>query len=256
MANVATLSAEIWDAFSKGRQTCALCSLWLDEEASLTEKIRRAGDSTERVLAASGFCNRHTQGIHQATSTQDGDDARGCLTCARVVLKKFEENMVPLLSSVKGARGTRGEPLAVAISQLEETISGDAMCPVCVELLESDNARIASLLQMLESKDFAEVYSKSRAMCMPHFVSAMQLVPASTQKSLEGVWSLLMRTELSSLEWVDHLLNERMKKYSWDFRNESMSSEEANAQEIAMFAISGVEGLYCRPRKTSLRPAR
>jgi hypothetical protein len=256
LANVATLSAEIWDAFRKGRQTCALCSLWLDEEAALTEKIRRAGDSTERVLAASGFCNRHTHAIHVASSTQDGDDARGCLTCARLILKKFEENLVPLLTSVKGARGTRGEPLAAAIRQLEGTISGDAMCPVCVELLESDKARIAGLLQKLESKDFAEVYSKSRAMCMPHFVSAMQLVPASARKSLEGVWSLLMRTELSSLEWVDQLLNERMKKYSWDYRNESMSPDEADAQKIAMLAISGVEGLYCRPRKTSLRPAR
>jgi uncharacterized protein DUF6062 len=222
----------------------------------LTEKIRREGNPTENVLAASGFCNRHTHAIHEASSTQDGDDARGCLTCARIVLKKFEENLATLLTSVKGATATSGEPLASAIRQLEETISGDAMCPVCVELLESDKARIASLLQMLESKDFAEIYTKSRAMCMPHFVSAMQLAPMSTQKGIEGVWSLLMRTELSSLEWVDHLLNERMKKYSWDHRNESMSPDEADAQKIAMLAIAGVEGLYCRPRKTSLRPAR
>ena len=142
------------------------------------------------------------------------------------------------------------------VKQLEQTISGDDMCPVCAELLESDRARISSLLQMLVSKDFAELYSKSRAMCMPHFVSAMQLVPKSALKNLEEVWSLLVKTELASLESVDHLLNERMKKYSWDFRHEGMSPDEANAQKIAMLAIAGVEGLYCRPRKTSLRPAR
>jgi hypothetical protein len=171
-------------------------------------------------------------------------------------LKKFEENLVPLLTSLKSARRPGGEPFSGVIRHLGETISGEAMCPVCEELLESDKARIASLLQMLESKDFAEVYSKSRAMCMPHFVSAMQLVPRTSQKNVESVWSLLVKTELSSLEWVDHLLNERMKKYSWDFRNEGMSPDEANAQKIAMLAIAGVEGLYCRQRKTSLRPAR
>jgi hypothetical protein len=261
LANITTLSTEISDAFSKGRQTCALCSLWLDEEASLTEKIRREGDSTNsdltaRVLAASGFCNRHTHAIHNASSTQNAEDARGCHTCARIVLKKFEENLVPLLTSLKSARGPGGEPFSGVIGQLGETISGEAMCPVCEELLESDRARIAGLLQMLESKDFAEVYSKSRAMCMPHFVSATQLVPRTSQKNVESVWSLLVRTELASLEWVDHLLNERMKKYSWDFRHEGMSPDEANAQKIAMLAIAGVEGLYCRQRKTSLRPAR
>jgi len=260
-ANVTTLSTEISDAFTKGKHGCPLCSLWLDEEASLTEKIRRDGDSTdgdllEKVLAASGFCNRHTHAIHRASQTANADGGRGCFTCARIVVKKFEENLAPLLTGLKGARVTGGEPLTGVIRQLGQSISGDAMCPVCEELLESDKARIAGLLQMLESKDFAELYSKSRAICFPHFVSAMQLVPKSLQRSVEGVWSLLVRTELASLEWVDRLLNERMKKYSWDFRHEGMSPDEANAQKIAMLAIAGVEGLYCRPRKTSLRPAR
>jgi len=182
----------------------------LDKEASLTEKIRREGDSTdsdltERVLAASGFCNRHTHAIHNASSTQSAENARGCLSCARIVLKKFEENLVPILTSLKSARRPGGEPFSGVIGHLGETISGEAMCPVCEEMLESDKARIASLLQMLESRDFAEVYSKSRAMCMPHFVSAMQLVPRTSQKNVESVWGLLVRTELSSLEWVDHL---------------------------------------------------
>src|SRR6266550_1680402 len=58
MANVTTLSTEISDAFNKGKHGCALCSLWLDEEASVTERIRKDGetmdrDLEERVVAAS-----------------------------------------------------------------------------------------------------------------------------------------------------------------------------------------------------------
>jgi hypothetical protein len=172
------------------------------------------------------------------------------------VIKKYEEDLARLTTNLKGAKGAGEEPITAVIRKLEETISGDEMCPVCAELLESDRARISSLLEMLESKDFAELYGKSGAMCMPHFVSAMQLVPKSPLKNLEGAWSLLVKTELASLESVDHLLNERMKKYSWDFRHEGMSPDEASAQKIAMLSIAGVEGLYCRPRKTSLRPAR
>jgi uncharacterized protein DUF6062 len=260
LANVAAFQTEISDAFSKGTHGCALCSLWLDEEASLTEKIRAEGDSTdgelmEKVLTSSGFCNRHTHAVHKASQTGRAD-APGCSTCARIAVKKFVEDLAPLIANLKGIRETSKEHLTAVIRQLGETISGDAMCPVCAELLESDRARITGLLQMLESRDSAELYGKSRAICMPHFVSAMQLVPRNAQKNVESVWTLLVRTELASLEWVDHLLNERMKKYSWDFRHEGLSPDEANAQKIAMLSIAGVEGLYCRPRKTSLRPAR
>jgi hypothetical protein len=261
MANVTTLSTGISDAFNKGRHECALCSLWLGQEASLTEKIRKDGDSmdkdlAERVLAASGFCNRHTHAVHGVSTSANAGDAPGCFECARIVIKKLEEDLALLTTEFKSAKGAGREPFAAVIRQLEQTISGDEICPICAELLESDMARIASLLQMLESKDFAELYNKSRALCMPHFVSAMQLVPKSPLKNLEGVWSLLLKTELASLESVDHLLNERMKKYSWDFRHEGLSPDEADAQKIAMLAIAGVDGLYCRPRKTSLRPAR
>jgi hypothetical protein len=261
MANVTTLSTEISDAFNKEGHGCALCSVWLDEEASLTEKIRKDGDPidrglVERVLAASGFCNRHTHAVHKVGPSANADGAPGCFAHARIVIKKFEEDLARVTTDFKGAKGAGEEPITTAITQLEGSISGDEVCPVCAELLQSDKARLESLLQMLESKDFAELYSKSRALCMPHFVSAMQLVPKSPLKSLEAVWSQLMKTQLASLASVDHLLNERMKKYSWDFRHEGMSPDEANAQKIAMLAIAGVEGLYCRPRKTSLRPAR
>jgi hypothetical protein len=266
MANVTTLATEISDAFSKVKQACALCSLWVREETSDTEKIRREGASMnpglrDGILAASGFCNRHTHAIHR--TNPGADDSLGCPACAGIVLKKFEEDLAPLLSNLQAAKGRaergRGkseELLTATITQLEKTISGDAMCPLCERLMESDKGRIASLLQMLEDKGFSEVYGKSDAMCMPHFVSAMKLLPESQSRNVEGLWSLLVKTELARLGSVDYLLNERMKKYSWDFRNEGMSPEEANAQKIAMLVIGGVEGLYCRPRKTSLRPAR
>jgi hypothetical protein len=268
MADTATFSTEISDAFREHGQGCALCSLWAREEASVTEELKREGEQEDgvtmkRILKASGFCNRHTHAVHKTGSTADAAKGLGCPACARAVVRKFADGLAPILTNLQTARGRpdpgRGkgeEALAATIRQLEDIISGDAMCPVCQGLLESDMGRIATLLRMLDGKEFAELYGKSGAMCMPHFVSAMKQTLGAPLKHVEGVWNLLMRTEITNLELIGRLLNQRMKKYSWDYRNEGLSQEEANAQRTAMLAIAGVEGLYCRPRKTSLRPAR
>jgi len=242
--------------------------MWTREEASLTEGIRRDDLSAdpklkEKLVVASGFCNRHTHAIHKATTSANVQVGLGCPECARTVLKKFEENLAPLLASLRSGKGREEpgkemeeDPLTATIAVLEKTVSGDAMCPVCEKLLGSDKARVTSLLQMMESKDFAELYAKSDALCMPHFVTAMQLLPGSSVKSLEGTWTLLVKTELARLASVDNLLNERMKKYTWDFRDEGITPEEAGAQKTGMLALVGVEGLFGRQRKTSLRPAK
>jgi len=268
MATTTSLSSEILDAFTKGTRGCPMCALWTREEASLTDSIRRddlPGDPTlkEKLAAASGFCNRHTHAIHKATTSANVQVGLGCPQCALTVLNKFEETLVPLLASLKAGSGhaeprkERDEdPLTTTISTLEKSVSGSAICPVCEKLLESDKARVTSLLQMLQSKDFAEVYVKSDAICMPHFVTAIRLLPGSSSSGLEETWTLLVKTELARLASVDNLLNERMKKYSWDYKDEGITPEEAGAQKTGMLATVGVEGLYSRQRKTSLRPAR
>ena len=234
----------------------------------MTEVIRRDDLSAdpklkERLVTASGFCNRHTHAIHKATTPANVQVGLGCPECALTVLKKFEDNLVPLLASLRSGKAqaepgkeVEEDPLTATISTLEKTISGGAVCPVCEKLLESDKARITSLLQMLGSKDFAELYTKSDALCMPHFVTAMQLLAGSSAKGIDGTWALLVKTELARLASVDNLLNERMKKYSWDFKDEGITPEEAGAQKTGMLAIVGVEGLFGRQRKTSLRPAK
>jgi Family of unknown function (DUF6062) len=267
MATTTSMSSEISDAFSKGARGCPLCSLWTLQEASLTETIKRNDLSSdpklkEKLELSSGFCNRHTHAIHKATTASNVQVGLGSPESARTVIKKFEDGLAPLLASLKAGKAqavpgkeAEEDPLTATISALEKTISGGAACPVCEKLLESDKARAVSLIQMLESKDFAEQYAKSDAVCMPHFVTLMRLLPGSS-KAPEATWRLLAKTELARLASVDNLLNERMKKYSWDYRDEGITPEEAGAQKTGMLAIVGAEGLFERQRKTSLRPAK
>lgn len=250
-----TMTGELSQALTEGNHGCALCSLWAKEEETVVAQIRKEGARAnsplrDKIVASSGFCNRHTHVLLK-------DDEDGGSASAQLVLKKVEENLEGILSEVKGSKGFANEQLVGIIGKLEKTLYGDTICPVCESLLESDRERIASLLQMLESKDMAERYRKSDAMCMPHFVSAIKVLTSSSQmKNREAVWATLIKTELSRLESVDKILNDRMQKYSWDFRDQGVTPEEAGAQRTGNMVLSGVEGLYTRNRKTSLRPAK
>ncbi|HUH99417.1 MAG TPA: DUF6062 family protein [Nitrososphaerales archaeon] len=259
MASTSNLSNEISLAMGEGKRGCTLCALWSREEEAMVDMIRTDGAPTnselrEKIVAATGFCNRHTYVIQRGIQSPKGDESFGGSASAQLVLKKIEDSLTALLAEVKGASGK--EQIADVISKLERTLYGQAVCPVCEKLLKSDKERISSLLHMLDSKDFADKYEKSDAICVPHFVSVMKLLPSSGLKSTEAVWGLLMKTELARLGAVDTVLNERMNKYSWDHRSEGVTQEEAGAQNAGKLLITGVEGLYCRPRKTSLRPSR
>jgi len=249
-----TMTSQIAEAFAEGNHGCVLCSLWAKEEERVVAKIRKEGAPAnsplrEKIVASTGFCNRHTHVILK-------DDEFGGSASAQLVLKKVEESLEGLLSEVKGAKGFGSEQLSGILGKLEKTLYGDSICPICEGLLKSDRDRLASLLQMLETKEMAERYAKSDAMCMPHLVSAMKLLTSSQTKDRERVWNILVKAELARLESVDKILNDRMQKYSWDFRDQGVTPEEAGAQRAGNMVISGVEGLYTRNRKTSLRPAK
>lgn len=257
MAEVANLSNEISEAMREGTGECTLCSLWSRDEDSTVAAIAKDGaradsELREKIVASTGFCNRHTYVIQRAGSR--GDESFGGSASAQLVLKKMEGDLTALLADVKGKAGR--EDVGSVIGKLERSLYGQSICPVCERLLKADRERLYSLLKMLEVKDFADRYERSDALCFPHFVSVIRLLSSSGLKSPEAVWSVLVRAELARMGSVDKVLNERMEKYSWDHQSEGMTKEQANAQNAGKLLIVGVEGLYCRPRKTSLRPAR
>ncbi len=261
MASMSSLTNEVSEAISEGKRGCTLCSLWTRDEEAMVAMIANDGarsnsEMREKIIASTGFCNRHTYVIQRATSSK-GDASFGGASSAQLVLKKIDGDITALLAEVKGSSGGFGkEQMTSVIGKLERTLYGQSVCPVCEKLLRSDKERIASLLKLLEGNDLADRYAKSDALCVPHFVSVMRLLPSSGLKNPEATWSLLVKSELARLGAVDTVLNERMEKYSWDHKSEGVTQEQAGAQNAGKLMMTGVEGLYCRPRKTSLRPAR
>jgi hypothetical protein len=98
---------------------------------------------------------------------------------------------------------------------------------------------------MMDDEDFRIEFNSSKGLCLPHFVSAMQMVCISKLKNPIYVAQALIDAEMKRLQLIEHLLSEFIRKQSWDFRNEP-SGQEGNANFLALNLLFGAEGVHLR----------
>lgn len=268
MVEMSISTIPVLDAFEKAGN-CPLCDIWVKNEDSYLEyvesnEVTMNPEFREKVIAASGFCNRHMHRLYHMAFSGRTENGLGYALYARDVIGRIEESTGAEQSDIRQAiRHLRSKNLltkrrnlrkgfARIVARAEKAIQGTIICPICAMLQESDRRTIGTFLNMLEDEEFARVFAKSEGMCLPHFVSAMKLLPKS-RATLEVVGSLMLEVELRKVKKVGHLLGERIRKYSWDYRNEKITNDEASSQENALKTLVGVEGLYCESRKVTLR---
>jgi hypothetical protein len=96
---------------------------------------------------------------------------------------------------------------------------------------------------MLDNEEFREEFNSSKGLCLPHFISAMQMVCMSKLKNPIYIAQALIDVEMKHLQLIEHLLSEFIRKQSWDFRNEP-AGPEVNANFLALNLLVGAKGLY------------
>jgi hypothetical protein len=201
--------------------------------------------------------------LYAVAFSAETEDGLGYALYARDVISSLEKTIEDARSKLRGqTKRTRGsnfissgrmsrknaEEMSAAVSG---AVRGSVICPVCSRLVGLDRRNVATLLEMLgDDPDFARVFAGSKGVCTPHFAFAMEMLPGIKVRT-EQTAQLLVDIELKSLKAIGRLLDERMRKYRWDFRAEKITQEEVHSQEEAMNAIAGVEGLHCKTRKTS-----
>jgi hypothetical protein len=258
----------ILNAFER-RDGCPLCFLWTNTESSYIEHVESNEmgmdpDFRVKILASAGFCNRHMHLLFEAAFSGHTENGLGYAMFMRDVVNQLEGRMTRMQSALRAAghimesakfitRGTAWRrQVGRVIDELEDSIQGSSICPICDMLLDFDARTVSTFLEMLEDKDFADLFEASNGICLPHFVSSMELLPQKTAKS-KAVGNLLFVVEIRLSRKIKDLLDGRIRKYAWDHRDEVLSPEEAGSQRAALLTIAGAEGLYCRPRKASLR---
>jgi hypothetical protein len=167
------------------------------------------------------------------------------------VVERIMEQIAPLTTDLDGLESAdskiffrgRKQRLSLLDSKIKHAIEGQKPCPACESLWSSDQIHLHTLVQMLDDKDFREEFKSSRGLCLPHFLSAIQMVNRAKLENPLMVVRTLVGTEIKRLKLVKRYLSEFVRKSCWDFRNEP-AGPEINANPMVLNLLAGIEGLY------------
>ena len=229
-------------------------------EYLLSNEVVMNPEFREKVLAAKGFCNRHTHLLYRTTRRGHTEDGLGYALYMQGVVKRIIEQLELIppyrLSTPEGSasvnilvhRKSRRKAFSLLCKAVEQAVKGQQHCPACESLWSSDQIHLHTLVQMLDNEDFRQEFKSSKGVCLPHFVSAIQMVRKSKLKNPVHVARALVEVEIKRLQLLEHLLSEFARKQSWDFRNEPAEAE-VNANPLVLNLLVGAEGLDCQSYK-------
>lgn len=217
----------------------------------------------KQITRARGFCNAHSYLLFEL-STKPGflDGSALALYMEGVledVLKELERHR-PQATKKKG-RGGKMSALGRKLSSksstalakgVAESIRSKGTCYICDLLENMDRIHISTLVRMLGDGDFREEFRKSHGLCLPHLVLALLAVPEQGLRDAEEIVGALVSSEVALLRRVHSLLSERLRKMSWDARDEPIG-EERDANRLALRTIAGAQGLYASRDRTAPR---
>jgi len=246
------LTIAIFEGIEKSKG-CPLCYLWAKNEERLlehllTDEVVMDPDFREKVTAAKGFCNRHMHLLYRTAYSGHTEDGLGYALYMQGVVERIIEQLAPLATDSNDLDSTnskiffRGrkqrQRLSLLNSKIKHVVQGQKPCPACESLWSSDQIHLHTLVQMLDDKDFREEFKSSRGLCLPHFLSAIQMVNRNKLKNPVMVARTLVRIEIKRLKLVERYLSEFVRKSSWDFRNEP-AGPEVNANPMVLNLLVG-----------------
>jgi hypothetical protein len=237
---------------SKG---CPLCYLWNDSEERylkhvLTNEVVMDSGFREKLIAARGFCNRHAHMLYRAIYGGDVHDGLGYALYMKDIVEKVLEDL-HLLSTIlpsypKPRRGIvlpRSRKRRIAtLREAVEPKTRRQQCPICEHLWSMNQIYLHTLVQMLDDEEFREEFSSSKELCLPHLLSAIQILYTGNLKNPASIAQALINSEIKHLQSIQHLLSEFIRKQSWEFRDEP-HGPEVNANHLALHFLFGSEGL-------------
>jgi GTP-binding protein EngB required for normal cell division len=107
--------------------------------------------------AARGFCAAHTWQFQRIASPQG-----------------ISEGYAPLIDAAAAAlRDLVGGPLDRAASRIEALLAGEATCPACRMLRETEVGQVRDFIEALGAGEGRALYAQSDGLCLPHLRAAL-----------------------------------------------------------------------------------
>lgn len=231
------------------RDGCPVCGCVAEDGRRHLDSIiyEQVNDpDTRRHLHASwGFCNAHTWLLLEIPCAKSG---------AAIIYEDLIRMFLHRLGRLRDRRpsrpagplarlfGRRPRPAIVELSRRRRA------CPVCAWCAEAEAGYILALLRYIDDPQFARAYARSKGICVPHMLDAIE-AGAGTP----GLGCLLDRT---LAKWEEHRQNLDRFVSKHDYRNrEPFTEAEASSYRRAFEMLSGGRGLWGDDRRGRARPA-
>ncbi|MEM3449835.1 MAG: DUF6062 family protein [Nitrososphaerota archaeon] len=250
------LTMKVFEAVEKS-EVCPLCYLWTKNEERyvkhvLTSEVVMNPEFRENVVAAFGFCNRHAHMLYEAIHERDVDDGLGYALYMNDVFERVEEQLSSLYKSLhniseslKDRKRYRKKTSIISLNDLMKRLIGHKTqkreCPICEHLKSMDQIYSYTLIQMLDDEDFRKDFNSSKGLCLPHFITAMQIITVIKLKNPIHIAQTLLDNETKHFQLIQNLLSEFIRKQSWEFRNEP-HGPEVNANILSLNYLVGAKG--------------
>lgn len=204
---------------------CPVCRLTLDSvhhylDSLIYEYVNEV-ETHAMIRAARGFCPTH------AWHVQDSINA------SAFGIAVLYDGLIRLLLREVGEVDPQGGRRQVA--QAASALKPQAECPACVHQATTETHLLRNLLEHLDEPDFADAFSRSAGLCLPHLRQALDQPGSATPKAVllhhqRAIWSRLH----------EHL-DEFMRKHDYRFTAEEMSEDEGTSPRRAIEQMAGAK---------------
>ena len=176
----------------------------------------------EKIKISSGFCNRHSWGLHKL-----GDGFGQAIIyndLVGTVLKQFQENNTT--ASIKAL-----------VKQLNASQQSRGLCMYCKQEREVAERYISTFWESFDEPEFILEFKKAFGLCLPHLSVAL-----NRSKDIKLSQSLV-DIETNKLTELIKELKEFMRKHDYRFSKEGYK-KEGDSWERAIEKFIGKEGLH------------
>ncbi|NSW90630.1 MAG: hypothetical protein HPY74_08145 [Firmicutes bacterium] len=188
----------------------------------------------DNINKAKGFCNYHAWRLQQ-----EGDPLAHSIIYGDLVNTAIKE----IESFLKETEGLEKAYLKFSnrsnhmLKQLKHSLNGEAECPLCKMVEESEKVYITSMTEYIfADKEFNIKFQKNSFMCVPHMLKMLEY--CSSLSSIKTV----LKIQLERFKEMSGYLSEIKRKSDYRFFNEPHSSEEKKAWITAVKLWVGEKG--------------
>jgi hypothetical protein len=209
---------------------CFLCALEDEIERKymdtyLSELVMEAS-SREEIIESKGFCNHHFYKILITADKPGSSDGHG----VALINESIVEKLVQDLHTGKNSH----------VDNPRRLLATEKRCPACIHLAEFAEMQAEKIVKLLWSsnEEFLKLLKESRGVCIPHFVTLVQMAKDVAPTQNQEIIRPLTEVEEKNLRRLNSELAEYIKRQSYEFS----AGDRAAVADIVQRSVEKIVG--------------